>query len=88
MKTPLRMCVVCRQQFPKSELIRLVKQDGKIIIDKNNKIQCRGAWVCKSSDCISKLKKSKSLNRAFKCEVPNEVYEQIGDYLQNGNINH
>ncbi|MBQ8762160.1 MAG: YlxR family protein [Clostridia bacterium] len=84
MKNPLRMCIVNREMLPKSELVRLVKVNGKILIDKKNNIQTRGVWVCRSSECIAKLKKTKCLNRAFKCDVPEEVYKEIEDYLVNG----
>lgn len=77
MADPLRMCAVGREMKPKSELIRLVKADNKIFIDTKQKMQGRGLWVCKSEECLSKLKKSKCLNRAFKCEVPENVYDEI-----------
>lgn len=77
MAVPLRMCAVGRELRPKNELIRLVKVDNKIVIDEKQKMQGRGLWICKDEMCLSKLKKSKCLNRAFKCEIKDEVYDAI-----------
>jgi hypothetical protein len=62
---------------PKAELIRLVKVDNKIIVDKTQKIQARGFYVSKDLSVIEKLKKSKALNRAFKTEVPEALFEEV-----------
>jgi hypothetical protein len=74
----LRSCCVCRNKMPKKDLIRIVKTaDGKIFIDKTGKSDGRGAYICKSDECKTKLNKSKGLNRAFKCQVSQEVYEEL-----------
>ncbi len=78
-KEKLRMCVVCRAQSDKKQLLRIVKnKDGEIFVDKTGKANGRGAYVCKDKECYAKLCKQKSLNKAFKCNVPAEVYEKIG----------
>lgn len=75
---PERMCIVCRTRMPKKFLIRVTKnKDNKFSIDKTYKAEGRGAYVCRKSDCILKLAKTRRLNKQFKCEVPNEIYEQI-----------
>lgn len=74
----LRTCCVCRKIFPKTNLIRIVKTtDGKIFIDKFGKSNGRGAYVCKNKECRTKLKKMKSLNKTFKCQVDDEIYEEL-----------
>ena len=79
---PIRMCVVCMQHKPKAELIRLVKtKQGKIIIDHTQKTGGYGVWVDKSPDCIAQLKKRKSLERKFKCAIPEEVFEELNKTL-------
>lgn len=77
MAVPLRMCAIGRELKPKNELIRLVKVDNKVLIDEKQKLQGRGVWICLDENCLSKLKKSKCLNRAFKCEVDEEIYAKI-----------
>jgi len=79
------MCVVCRGQSDKKTLMRIVKnKDGQIFVDKTGKANGRGAYVCKNKECFDKLCKTKALNRAFKCEVPAEVYQMIGEEIEKG----
>ncbi len=81
-KQRVRMCVVCRGQSDKKELLRVVKnKDGEIFVDKTGKANGRGAYVCNSKECFEKLVKQKALNRAFKCNVAMEVYEKIGEEI-------
>lgn len=82
-KEKIRMCVVCRGQSDKKTLLRIVKnKDGEIFVDKTGKANGRGAYVCKSKECFAKLVKTKALNRAFKCEVPQNVYKMIGEEIE------
>lgn len=84
MQERLRMCIVCRERSDKKELVRVVKnKDGEIFLDKTGKANGRGAYVCKSKECFDKLKKSRALNRAFKCEIPLEIYEKLGEEIEN-----
>ncbi len=78
-KERLRMCIICREHSDKKELLRIVKnKEGQIFVDKTGKANGRGAYICKDKNCFEKLKKTRGLNRAFKCEIPNEVYDKIG----------
>lgn len=82
-KEKIRMCVVCRAQSDKKTLLRIVKnKEGQIFVDNSGKANGRGAYVCKNKECFEKLKKQKGLNRAFKCEVPQEVYDMIGEEIE------
>lgn len=82
-KEKIRMCIVCRGQSYKKTLLRIVKnKDGEIFVDKTGKANGRGAYVCKNKDCFEKLCKQKSLNKAFKCNVPQEVYQKIGEEIE------
>ena len=48
-KTPMRMCVGCREMKPKRELIRVVRSpDGAVSLDPVGKKPGRGAYVCRS----------------------------------------
>jgi predicted RNA-binding protein YlxR (DUF448 family) len=64
--------------LPKSELIRVARSaEGKIVIDIKHKAGGRGAYICRSEECRTKLQKQKSLNRAFKRQVSDQVYEEL-----------
>lgn len=83
-KVPQRKCIACQDRDNKKELIRIVKnKEGHIFLDKTGKANGRGAYICNCSECLKKAIKSKALSRAFKVEVPDEVYEslmkEIGD---------
>ncbi len=82
-KEKIRMCIVCRGQSDKKTLLRIVKnKDGEIFVDTTGKANGRGAYVCKNKECFEKLKKTKALNRAFKCNVSEEVYKRIGEEIE------
>ncbi len=82
-KEKIRMCIVCRGQSDKKTLIRIVKnKEGQIFVDGTGKANGRGAYVCKSKECFEKLKKTKALNRAFKCNVPEDVYTKLGEEFE------
>jgi len=61
-------------------MLRIVKtRDGKFFMDETGKADGRGAYICKSSVCVTKGIKTKVYNRAFKCQVPEEIYNQIAN---------
>jgi len=83
-KIPLRMCVACRQMQNKKDLIRIVKNsEGIISVDKTFKANGRGAYICNNINCLNLAVKSKALNRAFKCEVSNEVIDSLKQEIEN-----
>ncbi|NCB48437.1 MAG: YlxR family protein [Clostridia bacterium] len=72
------MCIACRQMKDKCELIRIVKgEQNQVNIDEKQKANGRGAYVCKNLECIEKCCKQKSLNRAFKCNVDQSVFDKL-----------
>ena len=74
----LRMCIACREMKDKRELLRIVKdKEGNIFVDESGRQNGRGAYVCKSKDCIDKLQKQKLLNKTFKTNIDDAVYEKI-----------
>ncbi len=77
-KIPLRQCIACRALKEKKEMLRVVKnKDGEVFLDFSGKAAGRGAYVCDSADCITKIKKSRLINKVFACEVDEKVYDAI-----------
>ena len=77
-----RTCMACRCKFEKGNLLRIVKEpNGKISIDESHKVNGRGMYICKNKECINKAIKSRAVSRAFKKDVGNEIYEQLGKLL-------
>lgn len=75
---PERTCIVCNIQNEKKELLRIVKsKEGIIEVDLSGKKNGRGAYICKKEECLNKLIKTKKLEKAFKQEISEEIYESI-----------
>ena len=81
-KIPLRMCAGCGQMKPKKELVRVVKSpEGEISLDLTGRRPGRGAYVCRNADCLKAAKKSRRLEKAFSCRIPDEVYARLQEEL-------
>lgn len=77
-KIPLRMCIVTKQMLPKRELIRVVKtENGEFVLDFTGKLNGRGAYITNSLEVIERCMKTKALHKAFKEQIPQEVYNKI-----------
>lgn len=77
-KIPLRTCIACREEKPKKEMLRIVKNaEGVISLDFSGKLAGRGAYICGKEECIKKLRKYRLLNKTFSCEVGAEVYDRV-----------
>jgi predicted RNA-binding protein YlxR (DUF448 family) len=84
-KIPMRQCTGCRTMKGKRELIRVVKSpDGVISLDFRGKKPGRGAYLCKSEDCLARAKKSRALERSLETEIPAEVYAQLSEQMEAG----
>ena len=83
-KIPMRMCAGCGEHKPKKELVRVVKSpEGEISLDTTGRKPGRGAYVCRSADCLRLARKARRLERAFSCQIPDEVYERMEEELSN-----
>jgi len=77
-KIPMRQCLGCREMKAKRELLRVVKSPGgEISLDSTGKKSGRGAYVCRSPECLKHLEKSKSLPRALGAPVPQPVMDAL-----------
>lgn len=86
MSEPMRMCAACRQRTPKKELIRIVRTpSGEIAADAREKLPGRGAYLCRSHDCLKKAQKSRALERMLNVQIPEETYEAIASMMDGEN---
>lgn len=84
-KIPVRMCVGCQERKEKKALVRIVKSpEGKISLDLTGKKSGRGVYICHDPKCLAQAKKTKRLERAFSCAIPNEVYALLEEEIQTG----
>jgi len=84
-KVPLRMCVGCGEMKDKRDLTRIVKsKEGEISLDPTGKKSGRGAYICPSSECLKKARKSRRIEKSFAAKIPDEVYDALEKELTNG----
>lgn len=77
-KIPMRKCVGCGEMKPKKDLMRILKTEtGEFLVDADGKKNGRGAYICRSVECLRKAVKSKGLERSFKQQIPEEVYDRL-----------
>lgn len=79
-KIPVRMCAACRAGKPKRELLRVVRSpEGEISVDTTGKKSGRGAYLCKDPKCLAKARKARCFERAFECDIGDEIYARLAD---------
>ena len=84
-KVPERKCLGCNTSKPKGELARVVRApDGSVSLDLTGKKSGRGAYVCKSAECLKKCRKRRCIERALEVEIPGNVWDAIeGELAEN-----
>ena len=66
---------------PQIELVRIVLDAANsAVLDESGNMPGRGAYICKSQDCIEKAIKKRAFSRAFRREVK---IDSIRQGLQN-----
>ena len=82
-RIPMRQCLGCREMKPKPELLRVVRSpEGEVSLDPRGKKPGRGAYVCRSADCLRRAVKSRALARALQVEIPDEVMERLAGAIE------
>lgn len=77
-KIPFRMCVGCQTMKSKKELMRVVRTpEGEIVLDPTGKKAGRGAYMCRSEQCLTKAFKEKRLEKALKHQIDEAVYNAL-----------
>ena len=87
-KIPQRQCMGCRERKAKRELIRVVRSpEGEVSLDFGGKKNGRGAYICPNPECLKKARKSRALERALSVEVPESVYDQLEQQMEQEGAN-
>lgn len=77
-KVPMRLCTGCGEMKVKKELIRVVKtEEGMVSIDVTGKKNGRGAYICKSQECLEKACANRGLERSLKMGIPKDIKENL-----------
>ncbi len=73
-----RSCMGCNKQAEKGKLIRILRTpEGEVVLDSTGKANGRGAYICRSADCLKRVRKSKRLSRSLKTDISDDVYNKL-----------
>ena len=71
---------------PKKELIRIVKSpEGEISLAFTGKKAGRGAYICKSTESLKKVRKSRRIEKDFSSAISDELYKEMENELSEQN---
>lgn len=77
-KIPMRKCIGCNEMKNKKEMLRVLRTtDGEIVLDATGRQNGRGAYLCRSRECLKMAVKSRGIERSLKMAVPREIYENL-----------
>ena len=83
-KIPLRRCVVTKEQMPKSELLRIVRdKENNVFIDQTGKAGGRGAYIKKDLNVLNTARSKKILEKNLEISIKDELYEEIEQIIKN-----
>ena len=76
----LRRCVACRQLQDRRSLWRVIRdhQDG-VRVDVG---MGRSAYLCQREECLEEARRRKRLQKALRCQVPDEVLAALEQRLR------
>jgi predicted RNA-binding protein YlxR (DUF448 family) len=80
---PLRRCVVCGTQRPKAELIRIARTpEGRLDVDAPPKAPGRGAYVCRTAECLRKAAQGRPVSRSLDHPLPDEGAQRLRELAE------
>ncbi|MGN1342916.1 MAG: RNase P modulator RnpM [Bacilli bacterium] len=83
-KIPLRRCVVTKEQMPKSELLRIVRdKENNVFVDQTGKAGGRGAYIKKDLNVLNTARSKKILEKNLETSIKDELYEEIEQIIKN-----
>lgn len=84
-KEVLRTCIVCRKQFLKEDLVRVVRTaDSGVVVDNTGKINGRGAYISKKEDVINDKSLRFRIQNALKVKFSDEEFEKLLSDIKEG----
>ena len=78
----MRMCSGCGEMKPKKELVRVVRDsEGNISLDLTGKKNGRGAYICRSAECLKMARKNKRIDRSFGVQITDDIYNRMEEEI-------
>jgi predicted RNA-binding protein YlxR (DUF448 family) len=83
-RVPNRTCVACRTTRPKRDLVRIVRTpSGDVTFDESGRAAGRGAYVCRTAECLDNAITKGALSRALKTPLSADARMALGEGLTN-----
>jgi predicted RNA-binding protein YlxR (DUF448 family) len=60
--------------------------DGTILLDESGRVAGRGAYVCRTTECLDKALTKGALARALKTPLPADLRSALAEGLTNSNM--
>ena len=76
-KSNIRKCVLTNERLTKSDLLRVVKVDGKVEIDTTGKREGRGAYIKPDAEVIKTAAKKNAFARSLRMKVDLTIYDEL-----------
>ena len=71
----MRFCIVSRQRYPQSALVRLARtEEGRVVVDSRRLLPGRGAWVLETH--LDELT-PRALSRAFRAKLARHECDKL-----------
>lgn len=84
-KVPLRLCIACREQKPKRDLLRIVRTaEGELVYDPRGKQPGRGAYICCRPRCLQQAIKSRKLEKHLERPPGPGLYAELTALVESG----
>ena len=69
---PMRKCIGCGEMIGKKDKTEVSAGDD---LAHTGKKPGRGAYLCRSRECLELARKGRKLERGLKCAIPDDIYE-------------
>ena len=78
MEKGTRTCIACKEKFNKfaEKYIKISQQNGEIVLNMQN-AEGKSCYVHARNECINKLIKNKILNKKFRKNISEEIYNNL-----------
>ncbi len=84
--------MACGEARDKRDLVRVVRfktgetPEGEntydVCLDLTGKKPGRGAYICRSAQCLEKVRKSGRLEKSLEVKIPAEIYDKMAQELK------
>ena len=82
-KIPMRRCVATGEQFPKKELLRIVRTpEGELKVDASGRMNGDGAYIGKDVYIMGTARKNNALKRALGVDIPESFWDEIAQAMK------